>query len=112
VSVDCISVEILEDDNNSVKLTQIAKNIFFNTKRYVDVTKVKLGSRTLEDVEAESYENCVFKYRNLEYELKCKILTTEVIRTVPGIIPVSNKLKRAEHSEYSLSNYKEINLKN
>ena len=57
------------------------------------MTKVKLGSRTLEDVEAESYENCVFKYRNLEYELKCKILT-------------------AEHSEYSLSNYKEINLKN
>ncbi len=66
----------------------------------------------MEDLEAQSYENCVFKYRNLEYELKCKILTTEVIRTVPAIIPVSNKLKRAEHSEYSLSNFKEINLKN
>ncbi len=93
-------------------MTQIAKNIFINTKIYVDVTKIKLGSRTLEDVEAEIYENCVFKYRNFEYELKCKILTTEVIRTVPGIIPVSNKLKRAEHSEYSLSNYKKIYVKN
>jgi hypothetical protein len=47
-------VQILVDDNNSVKLTQIAKNIFLNTKRYVDVTKIKLGSRTLEDVEAGS----------------------------------------------------------
>ena len=106
MSVDYILVEILEDDNSIVKLSQTAKNIFFNTKRYVDVSKLKLGNRSLENVEADSYEVCVFKYRYQNYELRCKILTTEIERTLPGIMTANNKLKRVEHSEYKLSNFK------
>ena len=39
------------------------------------MSKLKLGNRSFEDVKADSYEVCVFKYRNQNYELRCKILT-------------------------------------
>jgi hypothetical protein len=106
VSVDCIQVELLESDNVHIQLTQNAKNVFFNTKRYVDVSKIELGSRTFEDVEAGGYENCAFKHYRTTYLFRCKILTTEVERTLPGIVPANNKFKRDEHSEYQLSNLK------
>jgi hypothetical protein len=84
----------------------IEENVFFNTKRYVDVSKIELGSRTFEDVEAGGYENCAFKHYRTTYLFRCKILTTEVERTLPGIVPANNKFKRDEHSEYQLSNLK------
>ena len=104
VSLDCIAVEILESNNDEVMLTTACKNIFFNTKQYVDVSKIKLGCRNIEDVETDGYENCVFTYRRLEFELKCRILSNEIKRIAPGIILMQKQMKRNEHSEYNISN--------
>ena len=88
MSVDCIEVEILEIDNDEVMITQACKNIFFNTKQYVDVSKIKLGSRNIKDVETDGFENCVFTYRRQQFELKCRILSNEIRRIAPGLILV------------------------
>ena len=105
ISVDCIRVEILEDNNENVKLTELCKSLYFNTKRFIDVSKIQLGSRSLGDFEADGFEDCKFTYRNQSFQLKCKILSTEIEKTFPGVIPPINKMKRSDHSEFGLSNH-------
>ena len=36
--------------------------------------QLKLKKNTMADIEFERVENCSFKYRNADLELKCKIL--------------------------------------
>ncbi len=71
------------------------------------MTQIKLGRRKFEDVEAESYENCVFKYRGQDIELKCKILTIEIEKATPGLIDSKinkfNNIKRVTHSDYNIN---------
>ncbi len=61
VKIDCIKVEVVEENP---ALTEVSKKLFLNSKRYVTFSQIQLGSRKFEDVEVDSYENCVFLYRN------------------------------------------------
>jgi hypothetical protein len=50
VAVNCISVEILEINNEDANISPLCKSLFFNTKRYVAVSNIKLGSRDFEEI--------------------------------------------------------------
>ncbi len=47
MAVNCISVEILEINNEDANISPLCKSLFFNAKRYVAVSNIKLGSRDL-----------------------------------------------------------------
>ena len=64
VAVNCISVEILEINNEDANISPLCKSLFFNTKSYVDISNIKLGSRDFEEIEENGYENCIFQYKN------------------------------------------------
>ena len=79
----------------------------FNTKRYVAVSNIKLGSRDFEEIEENGYENCIFKYKKEDIELKCTILSKVIKKIKEGVIPEAKKsLKRSEHSEYAMNSQK------
>ena len=65
---DCIQVLVLKeaDDEN---ITELCRNLFINTKRYVEVEKIDLKNRKIENVEKDRCQNCflniVMKIRNL-----------------------------------------------
>jgi hypothetical protein len=103
VKIDCIKVEVVEENDNPA-LTEVSKKLFLNSKRYVTLSQIQLGSRKFEDVEVDSYENCVFLYRNQKIELKCKILSIEIVKELPGLIKNESKnIKRSTHSEYNFN---------
>ena len=105
--MNCNSVEILEVNNEDANISPLCKSLFFNTKRYVAVSNIKLGSRGFEDVEENGYENCFFKYKKDDIDLKCKILSKVVKKIKEGIIPEEKKsFKRSEHSEYAINSQK------
>ena len=41
--------------------------------------------KLIADFKFESVENCSFKYRNTDIELKCKILTIVIEKAKPGL---------------------------
>jgi hypothetical protein len=103
VKIDCIKVEVVEENDNPA-LTEVSKKLFLNSKRYVTLSQIQLGSRKFEDVEVDSYENCVFLYRNQKIELKCKILSIAIVKELPGLIKNESKnIKRSTHSEYNFN---------
>jgi hypothetical protein len=107
VAVNCISVEILEINNEDANISPLCKSLFFNTKRYVAVSNIKLGSRDFEEIEENGYENCIFKYKKEDIELKCTILSKVIKKIKEGVISEAKKsLKRSEHSEYAMNSQK------
>ena len=53
MKVDCLEVKILEDHENA-SLTDLCKKLYFKTKRYVALTQLKLGKKTIADIGFES----------------------------------------------------------
>ena len=104
MSFECISVEISEELNSDANISPKCKQLFFNTKRYVALGNIILGSRKVEEIEENGFENCIFTYRRDDFELKCKILSKQIKKVKPGLIPeiIKKDLKRDTHSDYDL----------
>ena len=94
----CISLKEADDEN----ITELCRNLFLNTKRYVEVEKIDLKNRKIENVEKDSCENCFFKYRNEDKKFICKLLDNNIKKATPGLIITQSKMKRSQHSDYDM----------
>jgi hypothetical protein len=97
--LDCIQVLVLKEADGE-NITELCRNLFINTKRYVEVDKIDLKNRKIENVEKDSCEDCLFKYRNEDKKFICKILDTNIKKATPGL--VITQMKRNQHSDYDM----------